>query len=244
MNENSLHTLIDEGRFGEVDDRWIDEMAAGQLQVHDFLEVARLLVRNKEKERAGLLLGLLADHYLEKEDWSSRFRVLSEISRHTADPKKIEDLKDQVEQCLKHIYPHSPSMLQILNHFHFHEIKTPEEIKPILDKVQPWLSHDVGLLFYEQGRGVGKVREININLGLVRLDFEGRKEGAFDVADSDLLPLPSGHILREKLEAPESLHDRALQNPEEVLAQLLRQMDREMNAGEIKDCFAGIIPEN
>ena len=244
MNEISLQALIEEGRFDEVDDRWFEEMAAGQIHVDDFLQVARLLGRNKEKERAGLLLGLLAEHYLEKEDWTSRFRVLSEISRHTADPKKIEDLKDQIEQCLKHIYPDSPSFQQILNHFHYHEIKTPEEIKPILEKIQPWLSHDVGQLFYEQGRGVGKVREININLGLVRLDFEGRKDGAVDVADSELLPLPSGHILREKIEAPDSLRERALQNPDQVLAQLLQQMNREMTAGEIKDCFAGIIPEN
>jgi|GEM_PF-3549803 len=244
MSENNLQALIEEGRFVDIDDQWLEEMAAGQMQVDDFLQIARLLGRNKEKERAGLLLGLLAEHYLEQEDWPARYRILTEISRHTADPKKIEDLKDNIEQALKHVYPNSPSLHQILNQFHFFDVRNPEEIKPILEKIHPWLLHDVGQLFYEPGRGVGKVREININLGLVRLDYEGHKDGAVDVADADLMPLPQGHILREKVEQLEAMRERAMRSPDEILAQLLHQMNRAMSVSEIKECLKGVIADN
>jgi transcription elongation GreA/GreB family factor len=239
----NLQELIEEGRFSEVDDRWLDEMSAGKMGVEDFLNIARLLGRHKEKERAGVLLGFLAENYLEKDDWHSRYRVLTEISRHTAKAAKIEDLKDDIEQALEHVYPNSPSLSQVLRHFHFYDTQTPEEIKPILEKAEPWLTHDVGHLFYEPRRGVGRVREININLGLIRLDFEGNKEAALDVADADLVPLTRGHVLREKVEQPDSLRERALQSPDQVLGQLLQQMNRPMSPGEIKECLASVVGE-
>ena len=244
MIQSSLQVLVEEEKYDELEDRWLDQMASGQLGVEESFYIARLLGRNKEKERAGLLLGLLADHFREKENWVDRFRVLAEIARHTGDPKKVEDLKDQIEESLKRLYPDAPSFKQVLNHFHFHEIKTPDEIKPCLDRVQQWLSHDIGRLFYEPGRGVGKVREINLNLGFVRIDFENRKDVAVDVADSDLLALGQGHILREKMEHPDALRERSLEMPEQSLGQLLQQMARPMSVSEIKDCFNGIIPEN
>ena len=244
MNESNLQLLVEDGKYDELEDRWLDQMTSGQSGVDEFLFIARLLGRNKEKERAGMLLLLLAEHLREKEDWAGRFRVLSEISRHTADPNKIEDLKDQLEETLRRLHPDSNSFSQILNHFKFHDIKSPEDLKPCLDKVQPWLTHDVGYLFYEPGRGVGRVREINMNLGFVRVDFENRKDATVDVADADLLPLERGHILREKFEQPDVLRKRATENPAETLGQLLQQMDRPMTAGEIKECFSGLLPEN
>lgn len=244
MTEQSLQVLVEEGKFAELEDRWLDQMTSGASTVDEFLNIARLLGRQKEKDRAGMLLALLAEHLREQENWPARYRVLTEIARHTADPKKIEDLKDHLEECLKKIYTDAPSFSQILNQFRFHEIKTPEELRPCLDKVLPWLTHDVGQLFYEPGRGVGRVREINMNLGFLRVDFEKRKDVTVDVADSDLLPLKKGHILWEKVEQPETLRERALNEPAEVLGLLLQQMGRAMGAGEIKDCLIGIIPEN
>ena len=244
MSESILQPLVEEGKYGELEDRWLDQMTSGQSGVDEFLSIAKLLGRQKEKERAGMLLALLAEHLREKEDWPGRYRVLYEISRHTADVAKIEDLKDQLEECLRKLHPETRSFNQILNHFHFHEIKTPEELKPCLDKIQPWLTHDIGSLFYEPGRGVGQVREINMNLGFVRVDFEKRKDATVDVADADLLPLPQGHILREKFEQPDALRERAVQDPPGTLGELLGQMDRAMSVSEIKDCFAGIIAEN
>jgi len=240
----TLQELVEEGKFSEVDDRWLEEMSGGRLQVDDFLQIARLLGRNKEKVRAGILLGFLAEHYREKENWRGRYRVLIEISKHTANASKIEDLKDDVEQTLRRLYPNSPSILQILRHLHFPEVRTPEEIKPIMDKAEPWISHDVGHLFYEPGRGVGKVTEILMNLGLIRIEFEGKKEARLDVEDADLVPLPAGHILREKVESPEGLRDRAKQSPDQVLGQLLQQINRPMSAGEIKDCLVAIVGES
>ncbi len=244
MSENSLQALVEEGRYAELEDLWLDQMTSGQSGVEEFLNIARLLGRNKEKERAGILLSLLAEHLRENENWSGRYRVLYEIARHTADPNKIEDLKDQLEENLRRLYPDAPSFSQILNHFHFHDIKTPAEIKPCLDKLQPWFSHDVGQLFYESGRGVGRVREINMALGFVRIDFESRKDATLDVADSDLVPLKHGHILREKAEQPDALREQAIQSPADALGRLLQQMNRSMSVSEIKECFSGVIPDN
>jgi len=243
MSDHDVQTLIEEGRFAELEDRWLDQMTSGQATVDEFLQWARLLGRHKEKERAGLLLGFLADHLLEEEKWRDRYRILVEISRHTANAAKIENLKDQVVFVLKKLHIQSPSFDKILNHFHFYDIKTPDEIKPCLDKIEPWLLHDVGMLFYEQGRGVGRVLEINMNLGFVRIDFEYRKDVAVDVADSDLKALGPDHVLRHKVEQLPSLQARALSDPEGILGLLLQQMKRPLTVSELKECFNGIIPE-
>jgi len=242
MNKNALIDLIEEGRFDELDNFWLEQMETGEYSVEDFLLAGRALGRQKEKDRAGLLLGLLADHYQQKEQWTDRLRVLTELARHCHDSAKFEEIRDHIRGTLQRIYPDRPSFEQILRHYRFDKITAGEELKASLKKIEWWLSHDAGQIFFQPGYGTGRVREINLNLGLLRIDFEVRKDVTVQAGDTELIALPKGHLLREKFESPEQVRRAADENAGAVLGRLLHDLGRAMSVSEIKESMGEIIP--
>jgi len=223
MKDNAFLGFIEEGRFDEVEDLWLEQMESGESSVDDFLHVAKALGRQKEKERAGLLLGLLSDNLLEKQRWADRLHVLKEIARHIHQPDKLEHVRSQIRDTLLHLYPGRTSFEQILRHYRYDAIDQPEQLRQTLAKIEWWLSHDVDEVFYQTGYGTGRIREINLNLGLVRIDFEGRKDITIQMGDADLIPLPKGHILREKVESLEQFRQSAFQDPSVLLGRCCRR---------------------
>jgi len=239
MENKDILAFIEQGQYEEAEGFLLERMEAGQAVVEEFFQAARALGRQKEKERAGLLLGLLAQQLLEQENWPQRFKVLKEIARHAHTPERREDARNQIAETLHSLYPESSSLTRILRHCNFESIHS-EELRVALDKIEWWLKHDVGQCFYQNGYGVGKVKEINLNLGLVRLDFESRKDVAVQMGDQELIPLSSGQILRRKLDEPEKLRQEAEANPGPVLGRLLCEMG-DMNVAQIKECLTGIV---
>ncbi len=240
MENKDPLSCIEQGQFEEAEGYLLERMEAGQAEVDEFFQAARALGRQKEKDRARLLLGLFAEHLLEKEAWSQRFKVLKEIARHTQTQQELEEVRHQIAETLRHLYPESTSQSRILNHYNI-ESAHPEELRVALDKIEWWLKHDVGQCFFQQGYGVGRVMEINLNLGLVRLDFESRKDVAVQMGDQELMPLPAGHVLRQKLDEPEKVQREAQDHPGSMLGRLLREMGQSLNVSQIKECFAGIL---
>lgn len=243
MKDSHFTDLIDSGRLDELEAYWLEQMESGTYEFEDFLEAARLIGRHREKVRAGVLMTFLQDHLKEKQRWPERLRVLKEIVRHTADQKKLEDIRDQLRETLKLVYPSRPSFTTLVRHFQFEEQRSPEDLANAVDRLENWLKHDVGQLFYQQGYGAGRVTEINPKLGVMRIDFEKRKDVTVEPGDAELILLKEGHILYEKMQFPEQFRSKAEGSPSEALGRLLQDFGRPMAVGEIKDCFAGGISD-
>jgi transcription elongation GreA/GreB family factor len=242
MTDKAFVPLLEEGRFEELEGYYLQQMESGDAAIEDFLQMTRGLAREKQKDRANLLLKLLADNLRSKGRWSELIPVLLEMAKYANDPEKFENSREGIATALREMYADRPSYQQIMRHARFEEIKQYADLKQSIEKVKWWLEHDIGQAFYQSGYGVGKVVEINLNLALARLDFEKRKDVAVQFGERELIPLGAEHILREKVDAPEQLSQKAISDPPGTLARLLRQLGRPMTTAEIKEAFSGVVP--
>lgn len=238
MKDNRFSELIEAGLWGDLETYWLEKMESGDYELSDFLESAKLLGRQREKARAGTLMTFLEENLRAKERWPERLRILKEIVRHTPDPKKLEDTRDQLRDTLQRVYQSRPSFQLLMRSFQFDDQRNPEDLANTVDRIESWLKNDVGQLFYQQGYGPGRVTEINPKLGVMRIDFEKRKDVTVQPGDAELIPLKPGHILYEKMQQPDEFRRKADESPAETLGRLLRDFGRAMTAGEIKDCVA------
>jgi transcription elongation GreA/GreB family factor/transcription elongation factor GreA-like protein len=241
MTDNHLQELLENNRLDELDEYWLELMESGQYHLDDLLAVARTLGRNRDKQRAGLLMTLLDENLRERDLWPDRLRVLKEITRHTLELKELDNMKDSIRDTLKKIYPDSPSFNSILRFYAFDEILNPEELAKSVEKTQEAFPYDIGQVFYQQGYGVGRVTEMNLKLRVARIDFEKKTDVTVQFGDPEVQLLPDGHILRDKVVNLEQVRQEAESNPSAVLGRLLQTFNRQMTAGEIKDCLNGIV---
>ena len=92
------------------------------------------------------------------------------------------------------------------------------------EKIETALLYDQGEVYFMAGRGVGVVRELNLPLSVCRLDFEKEKRVSVPLgaAQKFLIPIPVGHVLRDKIDNPEALTRTALSSQAETFARVLQ----------------------
>ena len=94
------------------------------------------------------------------------------------------------------------------------------------------------------GRGAGRLVDMNPALDVMRLEVAGNRMPLSLVsAEKNLVPLPEGHFLRRKVEDPKGLAAFAESEPSEALRLLLTSFGRSLTVQEVKDHFAGLVPE-
>lgn len=234
--------LIAEKKFEDVEASWLARLEADDPgSVDEFLATAKALRKAEERQRADALLGLLADALLEKKRWPDRLKVLKEIARLSRQPAK---LSKPIEEALTHALSHHPGFKKVMAAVKFGETNANPVEKA--DRVENALNFDEGEPFFMAGRGVGVVTELNLELGVCRLDFEKDKRVSVPIgaAQRFLTPLPAGHILRRKVEDADALEKEVRSAPAESFARLLQSFGRPMTASEVKDAWIGILPES
>ncbi len=101
-------------------------------------------------------------------------------------------------------------------------------------------------VFHVSGWGVGEIMDVSMIREQLNLEFDyvpGRKDMAFKVAFSTLIPIPDTHFLAERFGSPDALEKKAKENPVEVIRRLLKDLGPK-TAAEIKDELCElVIPE-
>jgi transcription elongation GreA/GreB family factor len=232
--------LIAEKNFDEVEARWLARLDSEEIDIDDFMATAKLLRKAEERGRADALLGLLADALKERKAWPERLRVLKEVARLARQPAK---LVKEIEEAVTHAFSHRPSFKKVMAWAKFNEPNSNPAEKA--ERLENALNYDEGEPFFMPGRGVGIVTELNLDLGVCRLDFEKEKRVSVPVgaAQRFLIPLPPGHVLRRKVDDPEGLRHEVTKKPADAFAKLLQSFGRPMTASEVKDAWIGILPE-
>ncbi len=232
--------LIEKKAWDDVESLWMEELEVDPTRVSEFLEIAKRLRKADERQRADALLELLADTLKERDAWLDRLTVLRELGRLS---KKPSTLRAPLEEALRRALGNRPSFPQVFAAVKFEEKDSNPADKA--EKVATWLTFDVGEYFFMAGRGAGVVIELNPDLAICRLDFEEHKRVSVPLgaAQKNLIPLPAGHLLREKFDDPEGLRKRAASSPAETFARLLQSFGRPMSVGEVKDAMSGIVPD-
>jgi transcription elongation GreA/GreB family factor len=232
--------LIEQKEIDKVETLWMEQVESDPSNVDDFLATALLLRKAGEREESDALLDLLADTLKERALWPQRLRVLKEIARLS---KKPASLRAPIEEAIRHAFADRRSLERVLR---FAKIDDPQgNPAEKAEKAETWLSFDEGECFFMTGRGAGQVIELNPDLGVCRVDFEKEKRVSIPLgaASKFLVPLPPGHILREKIEAPDRLREEALGSPQTTLERILKAFGRPMGASEVRDALIGVVPE-
>jgi len=237
---DDANALIEQKKFDDLESLWMDQIESDPTDVDTFVSIAKALRKSEQRTQSDTLLGLLADTLLERKLWHQRLAVLKEIGRLSKHPATM---RPQFEQALRGAYEGHKSFKRA---FEFAKFGDPQS-NPVerAEKIETWLQYDEGEKFFMTGRGAGVVTELNPELGVARLDFEKDKRVSVPLgaAGKYLVPLPEGHVLREKFTDSAALKKEALASPPQFFARILQSFGRPMTMPEVRDTVIGIVPE-
>ena len=232
--------LIEQKNFDALESLWMAQLDGDAGDVDAFLRTAKALRKAEQRTQSDTLLGLLGDTYLEQKMWPQRLQVLKELGRLSKHPST---LRPQIDQALKGAYGSRKSFHRVYDFAGFNE-PTSNPVERA-EKIENSLQYEEGEMYFMAGRGAGVVTELNPELGICRLDFEKEKRVSVPLgaAAKYLVPLPEGHVLREKFTRGEELKGEAKSSPPQFFARILQSFGRPMTMSEVRDAVIGIVPE-
>lgn len=237
---DDANALIQQKKFDDLEALWLDQIEKDPADADTFINAAKALRKAEQRTQSDTLLGLLADSLKERKLWPQRLHVLKEIGRLSKHPAT---LRPQIEEALRKSLGDHKSFARAFQIANFGDPQS----NPVerADKIETWLTYDEGECFFMTGRGAGRVTELNPELGICRLDFENDKRVSVPLgaAAKYLIPLPEGHVLREKFTDPEGVKKQAKDSPSEFFARILQSFGRPMVMPEVRDAVIGIVPE-
>jgi transcription elongation GreA/GreB family factor len=236
----SIQNHLSKGDFDAVENEWLGRQEETPEDLDYFVGVARALAGNGEEKRARLLLEML-DETLREGRWAARLKLLRRAGELMLPPEKLHPA---IVSTLGKLYGDRSTFKGLSDaagiHRATHDIpKTWEKV----ERLESLLAFDVGTVVAMEGKGVGRVVEANLGLESFKIDFE-RHRGlmvGFKAAAKLLRPLPTGHVLRRKLEEPAALK---AESPPSLLRNVLQSTGRPVTAGEIRDILSGIVTES
>jgi transcription elongation GreA/GreB family factor len=234
------NALIQRKKFDDLEALWLDQIDKDPSDAETFINAAKALRKAEQRTQSDTLLGLLSDALKERKLWPQRLQVLKEIGRLSKHPAT---LRPQIEEALRKSLGDHKNFART---FQFANYGDPQS-NPVerAEKIEMWLMYDEGECFFMTGRGAGRVTELNPELGVCRLDFEKEKRVSVPLgaAAKFLIPLPQGHVLREKFTDSEGVKKQAKDSPPEFFARILQSFGRPMVMSEVRDAVIGIVPE-
>ena len=232
--------LIQQKKFDELESLWMNQIESDPRDVDAFLHLAKQLRKSEQRTQSDTLLGLLSDVLKDKHLWPQRLSVLKELGRLSKHPAQM---RPQIEEALRKSLGTHRSFERAYKFAGFADAQS----NPVerAEKIETWLTYDEGQCFFMTGRGAGCVTELNPELGICRLDFEKDKRVSVPLgaAAKFLVPLPQGHVLREKFTNADKLKAAAKDSPPEFFARILQSFGRPMVMSEVRDAVIGIVPE-
>ena len=241
-----IQNLVAKGDMEAIEDAWLTRLDEDASDLDYFVGVARTLVGQGQPERAASLLEILEDQLAANaestEDHHRRLELLRRTGKLFREP---EEIHGTILETLKTLHGHHTSYEGM--------VKIAALDKAITDTRKNWdkmerfetlVQLDTGTVVWMQGKGSGKVVEVNLPLKSFKIDFD-KHQGlmvGFRAAGKMLKVLDEDHILRRKKEDPEALKALVDGDPAELLRIALESYDEPMTAAEVKEAVGGVVP--
>jgi transcription elongation GreA/GreB family factor len=230
--------LVEQKKLDALEDVWTRRMEERSGDLPFFFALAAAVKKKGSGTKAVSWLKFLADFCAESGDLEGRTRVLFEIARMSPTD---ETVRTELRDTLSQRFAGHPSLAAVLAQFPLEKAKEPTETAA---RIERWLRYRVGDVYALAGRGAGRIAELNPALDVIRLEISGTRVPLSLVsADRNLVPLPQGHFLRDKVEDPAGLRSLSEREPAEALRRLLASVGRPMTVQEVKDHFAGVVDD-
>lgn len=236
--------LVAKQDFDAIEGDWLARMDESPENLDYFVTVARALVGQGEQDRARMLLDMLDEALTTEGAWRDRLELLKRSGKiYKPNP---ETQHRAIMSSMEAIHGDHHNFDGLVETVGLDKAKT--DIPKTWDKVgrlESLLTFSEGSLVSMEGKGAGRVVEVNLELQSFRIDFDGfpRMPVGFRAAPKVLTPVPKGHIHYRKLEEPKQLKEDAQNDPSGVLRTLLQSYDQPRTAGEIKQDLVGIVPD-
>ncbi len=236
-----IRKYIEDGDFRALEEAWLTGLADAPEDIDFFVGMARALKGAGQAQRASAWLELV-DEELAAGDRGALRLVLARKAGDLLRPPA--ELHRSILEILRRLHASSPSREGLIEHVGLHRaIEDLPRTWEKVDRLQALLAYDLGAVVWMKGNGAGRVSEVNLELASFKVDFE-RQEGlrvGFSAAPKLLEPLPPGHLLRRKFEAPEELTEMKRLRPEALLLAVLAGHREGLTVAEIRDALAGIV---
>ena len=249
-NKSATSALLDvvekhlaAGELEAVEEVWMWRLDEDPLDVAYFAAVARALAKIGEADTARFLLELLDEQLTGGGEWQARLELLRRAGPLLID---AQDLHPAILATLGELYGHLPSYPQMVEKVGLQ--------RAVDDRPKTWkkaqrlsglLALDVGSIVHMDGKGAGRVEEVNMALESIKVLFEGDLEirVGFGGATKLLEPLAPDHVLYRKLEEPEALVKLRDEAPGKLLRAVFESYDTPLTGAQIKRILAGLVPE-
>ena len=227
--------------YSRLEDEWLGLASESPEALELFLRIVQALESLGEESRAATLLGVLDEQLREQELWEQRLDLIELSGKRYL---RSGSIHDAAIETVTRLYSGREDALEILMPAVGLD-KKKDETPKLWDKVhrlRNLLNYREGTVVAMEGKGVGRIVEVNLALQTLKVDLEkiqGMPVG-FRAAGKLLEVLAEGHVLHRKLTDLESL--QALE-PAELLREVLESYDRPMTGAEVKAAVVGVIEE-
>ena len=234
-----VSALVEQKKLDALEEVWTKRMEDGEADLPFFFALAAAVKKKGSGSKALSWLKFLADTVGESGDLEARTRVLLEIARMSPSD---ETVRTDLAATLAQRFAGHPALKAVLAQFPLDKTREPTETA---GRIERWLRYRVGDVFALAGRGAGRIVELNPALDVIRIEIAGvRVPLSLVSADKNLVPLPAGHFLRNKVEDPAGLKTFAENDPSEALRLLLASFGRPMTMQEVRDNFGGLVDDS
>ncbi|MCB1035661.1 MAG: GreA/GreB family elongation factor [Acidobacteria bacterium] len=238
-----IQAAISKGDYAAIEDEWLSKSSENPEDLDYFVGVARALGGQDQRDRARFLLEVLDEELKERKLWSRRLKLLERAGELQHAP---DTLHKAIVQTLTALHGKHSGFAMLSEKVGLH--RAPTQIAKIWEKVERLrnlMSFDVGTVVLMEGKGAGRIVDINLALDSFKIDFE-KLQGlmvGFRAAAKLLIPLTEGHVLYRKLTEPEVLKRIAKEDPSELLRLVLESYDGPRTGGEIRADLNGIVSD-
>lgn len=240
-----LQELLEKGDFDAVEAEWLARAEERPPDLPFFVAAARGLAGQAQSERASFLLEILDGELKNTGAWSLRLGLLEQVGPLAW--AEAEGLHGEILWTLERLHGTHASFRELILHVGLD--KAPSDIPKTWEKVERFMGlvvFEVGEIVWMEGKGAGRVAEVNMALASFRIDFEGfpRLAVGFKAAPKLLKRIPREHVLHRKIVEPQVLKALAESDPPELLRLVLTSYAAPLTGAEIKRDLLGVVEES
>lgn len=242
--------LLDSGNLEALEDEWLSRLGQRRrtlaAEVEGFAAVAHHVAAGEEgdPDHARFLLEMLDEQLATQQMWRARLDLLRHAGGLLFDD--AAEVHREIVATLEKLYGERSIWAGMAETVGLH--RAAHDLGKTWDKVERLhgvMGYDVGTIVAMEGRGVGTIVDANFQLESFKVDFahHAALNVGFRAAPKMLEPLPPEHILRRKVEDPESLAKLAADDPPQLLRVVLESRGRELTAGEVRKDLTGVVDD-
>jgi transcription elongation factor GreA len=231
--------LLDAADFETLENLLMERMDAEPGDVDFFIPAYRAFVKRGQSDRALAVLQLHLDCLRTRGDLPAEIKLLRIVLEFWPGCTLA---REGLLVHLRNLYAGSPGFDRLAKHF---KVFDPGSDLDALRQFELWLRYDDGQAVYMPQKGVGRVSDVNITFGVVRVRFENKEHISLKIDEARRLAqsLDKRHFLSQKLDHPDELKAVAESDPGELLRRLFTSVKRPLVLSELRDMLTGIVTE-